>query len=204
MGIPATIQSSPLFSHFLCIWRLLILSLLGLSSWGSNLNSLISNRSSFYTPNHSALPLPDANISWNANCRGNTTLQLRLHSCQIEQKDYVMYLTEIIFACTSPNSIWLFCRSVTLLIVLISEILSYIILHHCSFSAELLIIQLFPEVILGVSNWMCKLLNSFGILILPSGGASFQWLGIFSPNKHPLFSSIRLEYKFPTISLCIL
>lgn len=79
-------------------------------------------------------------------------LQLRPHSCQIEQKDYVMYFTESISACTSPNSIWLFCKSVTLLIALISEILSYIILHHCSFSAEPLISQLFPEVILGVSN----------------------------------------------------
>lgn len=186
----------------LCIWRLLILSLLGLFSWGSNLNSFISNRSSFYTPNHSALP--DANISWNANCRGNTMLQLRPHSCQIEQKDYVMYLTEIISGCTSPNSIWLFCKSVTLLIALISEILSYLIPHHCSFSAELLISQLFPGVILSVSVWMCKLLNSFGILTLPSDWAPFQWLGIFCPNKYLLFSSICLEYKFPTISLSIL
>lgn len=137
----------------------------------------------FFTPNHSALPLPDANISWNANCRGSTTLQLRPHSCQIEQKDYVMYLTEIISACTSPNSIWLFCKSVTSVIVLISEILSYLILHHCSFSPELLICQLFPEVILGVSDWMCKLLNSFGIFTLPSGLASFQWLDIFCLNK---------------------
>lgn len=202
--VPVTIQSSPFFSHFLWIWRLPILSLVGLFSWGSNLNSLISNRSNFYTPNHSALLLPDANISWNANCGGNTTLQLRPHSCQIEQKDYVMYLTEIISACTSPNSIWLFCKSVTLLIVLISEILSYIILHHRSFSADLLISKLFPEVILGVSNWMYKLLNSFGIFTLPTGGVSFQWLGIFCPNKYPVFSSIWLKDKFPTISLSIL
>lgn len=202
--VPITIQSSPLLRHFLCIWRLLILPLLGLFSRVSNLNSFVSNRSSFYTPNHSALPLPDANISWNANCRGNTTLQLRPHSCQIEQKDYVMYLTEIISACTSPNSIWLFCKSVTLLIALISEVLSYLILHHCSFSAELLISQLLPEVILGVSDWMCKVLSSFGILTLPRGWAPFHWLGIFWPNKYPLFSSIWLEYKFPAISFSIL
>lgn len=79
----------------------------------------------------------------------------------IEQKDYVMHLREIIPAYTSHNSIWLFCKSVTLLIKFISGILSYLILHHCCFSAELLISQLFPEVILDVSDCFYKLSSSF-------------------------------------------
>lgn len=178
-SVCGTIQSFPLLSNILCIWRLLILPLLGLFSCGSNLNSLISNRWSVYTPNHSALPSADPNISWNINCRGNTVLQLRPHSYQIEQKDYCMHLRAIIPACASHNSIWLFCKSVTLLIIFISGILSYLILHHCSLSAELLTGQSFPEVISDVSDCFCKSSSLFWILILPSSWTSFKLLGIF-------------------------
>lgn len=53
-----------------------------------------------------------------------------------------MYLKDIIPACTSQNSGWLFCRSVTLLIIFISGIHSDHIHHHCSFPAELLVSSL--------------------------------------------------------------
>lgn len=111
-------------------------------SWTSNLSSFISNSSCFYTPNHSALSLADPNLSWNVICRGYSELQLWPHLYQIEQKDYVMYLKDIIPACTFQNSIWLFCKSVTLLIVFISGIHSDHIHHHCSFPAELLVSSL--------------------------------------------------------------
>lgn len=84
--------------------------------------------------------------------KGTPCFSYQIHSYQIEQKDYVAYLRETIPAFTSHDRIWLFHKSVTLLII-ISGILSYLLLHHSSYSAELLISQLFPEVILDVSDY---------------------------------------------------